>query len=113
MDCSLWVAEDNKTHLIDDHYRANRPSPRIYIYDLPPEYNAWFDVRKLDRPVEVFFLERLMTSHHRVADPEEVRASSHGSSHPVDRALSHAVTVPSSMLSVWFTLSAPADVDAG
>jgi hypothetical protein len=80
MDCSLWVAADNATHLIDDGFRANRPSPRIYIYELPPELNAWFDVRKLDRPVEVFFLERLITSHHRVANPEEVNSYPHPSS---------------------------------
>jgi len=70
-DCALFVGPDNKTHLIDDQYRQHRPSPRIYVYELPPEFNSWYDTRLLDRPTVPFFLERLMSSHHRTADPED------------------------------------------
>ncbi|KAK3241417.1 hypothetical protein CYMTET_48816 [Cymbomonas tetramitiformis] len=71
MDCSLFIGKDNTTHLLDHRWHRSRPSPRVYVYELPPEFNAWFDMRRLDRPLELFFVERLLTSHHRTANPEE------------------------------------------
>ncbi|KAK3266985.1 hypothetical protein CYMTET_24426 [Cymbomonas tetramitiformis] len=71
IDCSQFIGNDDKPHLLDHEWRGHRPSPRIYVYELPPEMNAWFDMRRLDRPVEHFFLERLLSSHHRTVDPAQ------------------------------------------
>lgn len=46
------------------------PRPRVYVYDLPPEFVAWYDVKQIAQPLEALFLERLMSSVHRTADPD-------------------------------------------
>ena len=70
-DCSLWLDAEEKPRLIDDEWRGRRPSPRVFVYNLPPEYNVYFDARKLDRNAEIFFYERMLSSHHRTADAAE------------------------------------------
>jgi len=43
------------------------PRPRIYVYELPPRFSAWYDVKQTEEPLEAVFWERLMSSAHRVA----------------------------------------------
>jgi hypothetical protein len=47
------------------------PRPRIYVYELPPQFSAWYDVKQTAEPLEAVFWERLMSSAHRVAEPAE------------------------------------------
>lgn len=70
-DCSTYLDLAGKPRLIDDEWDGRRPPPRIYVYPLPPKFNGNVDLRRTDRPVEQMFYERLLSSHHRVADPRE------------------------------------------
>jgi hypothetical protein len=70
-DCALWLDADMKPHLIDNEWKGRRPPPKVYVYHLPPEYNVYYDARRLDRNAELFFYERMLSSHHRTADAEE------------------------------------------
>jgi hypothetical protein len=45
--------------------------PRIYVYELPPRFNAWFRVAAPDRNSGVQLHERLLASRYRTTDPEE------------------------------------------
>jgi hypothetical protein len=33
--------------LVDGEWRGRRPPPKVYVYNLPPEFNVHFDARKL------------------------------------------------------------------
>lgn len=45
----------------------------MYVYDLPAYFNTWQSLHSpgMDWPESVRFLERLLGSAHRTADPEE------------------------------------------
>lgn len=48
--------------------------PRVYVYELPPHFNAWQGAHShmhLDFPEQVWLLERMLNTPHRTADPEE------------------------------------------
>ena len=55
----------------DTPWRGHRPTPKVYVYHMPPRFNQHFDTRKLDRPIEILFFERVSSSHHRTADPDD------------------------------------------
>ena len=52
--------------------KGQATSPRIFVYTLPGPM-IWNDTKDVDygRPMNIMFLERLLASEHRVADPEE------------------------------------------
>ncbi|KAK3266060.1 hypothetical protein CYMTET_25293 [Cymbomonas tetramitiformis] len=77
MDCSLMInSQSDRAILVDAGKFPNtasdalRPRPRIYVYEIPPEFNAHYDIRKLDSMLDVYLLERIMSGHHRVSDPD-------------------------------------------
>ena len=47
--------------------------PRVYVYDLPGYFNTWQGLHSpvLDWEEPVWFLERLLNSPYRTADPDE------------------------------------------
>ena len=71
-DCAVYLDDAGAPRLAPDTpWRGHRPSPKVYVYHLPPRFNQHFDTRKLDRPTEIFFFERVSSSHHRTADPDD------------------------------------------
>jgi hypothetical protein len=53
-----------QVRMIVPHYisAVSIPRPRLFIYDLPPEFTSWFDVKKLKEPLEAAFFERVYSS---------------------------------------------------
>ena len=45
--------------------------PRVYVYTLPPQFNAWFEHTTPERNLGLQLHERLLSSRYRTADPEE------------------------------------------
>jgi hypothetical protein len=70
-DCSTYLDQSGKPRLVDAQWRGNRPTPKVYVYPLPPKYNAHLELFRLDRKAEPMMYERLLSSHHRVADGDE------------------------------------------
>lgn len=70
-DCSLSTGPDGHPVLLkDEGYLPNTKGPYVYVYELPPQYNVWL-THSLDRPLYHLFWQRLLSSGHRVADPEQ------------------------------------------
>eukprot|EP00959_Pyramimonas_sp_CCMP1952_P292298 6113152-Pyramimonas_sp.AAC.1 len=57
-------AASTVTRLVLPHYLMTKtvPRPRIYIYDLPPQFSSWVDIKLLKHPLEAAFYERLYAS---------------------------------------------------
>ena len=71
-DCAVYLEDVGVPRLAPDTpWRGHRPTPKVYVYHLPPRFNQHFDTRKLDRPIEILFFERVSSSHHRTADPDD------------------------------------------
>ncbi|MEW5302327.1 MAG: hypothetical protein WDW36_005126 [Sanguina aurantia] len=84
-DCALSMGPDGKPVLLEGQgYKVSRtnsaivllcsprPSgPRIYIYELPPEFSSHLNIPHLDRPLHALLWQRFLTAGVRVADGEQ------------------------------------------
>ncbi|KAK3242193.1 hypothetical protein CYMTET_48099 [Cymbomonas tetramitiformis] len=76
-DCSLSVDMNGTERLWEKAPRSHVPSPAIYVYNLPPRFNAhllppssfWRHDGKGLAPM--LFLDRLLSSQHRTSDPAQ------------------------------------------
>ena len=51
-DCSLSMNEEGKPQLLAGlGYQVRRRKPSIYVYELPPSFNTYFNLKLQDRPV--------------------------------------------------------------
>ncbi|KAG2452928.1 hypothetical protein HYH02_002267 [Chlamydomonas schloesseri] len=72
-DCALSYNDQGKIEVLAGlNYRLNKRGPKIYIYEVPPEYHVKRDIHKVDRPpLQLAFMERILSGGHRTHDPEE------------------------------------------
>ncbi|KXZ45290.1 hypothetical protein GPECTOR_56g386 [Gonium pectorale] len=68
-DCSLSLGPDGKPVLLaGSGYTTRAKRPWVYVYELPPELAGWFNFKRLDRPLHLYFWQRLLSSGARTAD---------------------------------------------
>jgi len=71
-DCSLSLGSSGRPQLLAGlGYRVRPQGPRIYVYELPPEYTVWYNIKRQDRPLMMMIWQRLLSAGVRVADGEE------------------------------------------
>ncbi|GJP79125.1 hypothetical protein CLOP_g9376 [Closterium sp. NIES-67] len=74
LDCSMFIDAQGTTSSWTPPSSSSPPlRPLVYVYDLPPYFNTWqfAHTRFIDWREPVFFLERLLRSPHRTADPAQ------------------------------------------
>ncbi|KAG2494159.1 hypothetical protein HYH03_007795 [Edaphochlamys debaryana] len=65
-DCSLSLGRDGKPQLLAGRgYTPRSRGPRVYMYELPPEFTTWRNEAHLDRPTTHHFIERLTATGAR------------------------------------------------
>ena len=68
-DCSLSLDENGKPQLLAGlGYQVRRRRPLIYVYELPPSFNTYYNLRVQDRPLWFMIYQRLLSSGVRTAD---------------------------------------------
>ncbi|KAG1670892.1 hypothetical protein FOA52_000394 [Chlamydomonas sp. UWO 241] len=69
MDCSLSLDPDGKPELLAGlGYTLRKRRPSVYVYELPPRFNAWFNIRMQDRPLAFMLHQRLLSAGARTPD---------------------------------------------
>ena len=60
-DCSLSMGSDGKPQLLAGQgYVVRQRRPLVYIYELPPSFNTYFNLRIQDRPLWFMIYQRLL-----------------------------------------------------
>jgi hypothetical protein len=59
--------------LADHDYVPRQRGPKIYVYELPGEYNMYGNLNRLDRPLYLLFWQRLLSAGVRTTNGDEVR----------------------------------------
>ncbi|KXZ55491.1 hypothetical protein GPECTOR_2g1040 [Gonium pectorale] len=57
--------------LAGQDYKPRLSGPRIYVYELPPSFNVYGSLERLDRPLMYMIWQRLLSAGLRVADPAD------------------------------------------
>eukprot|EP00798_Chlamydomonas_sp_ICE-L_P016903 gene16903-23180_t len=71
-DCSLSLDPGGKSQLLAGAgYEPRKRKPWIYVYELPPRFNTWINIRSIDRPLDFMFHQRILSSGSQVADGEQ------------------------------------------
>ncbi|KAL6761691.1 acetylglucosaminyltransferase [Haematococcus lacustris] len=72
-DCSLSNSASNGQELLAGlGYTPSSLGPKIFVYELPPEFHVKRNIHKIDRPpLHLAILERLLTSGHRTANGDD------------------------------------------
>ena len=58
--------------LADEEYVPRKRGPRIYVYELPGEFNMYGNLNRLDRPLYLLFWQRLLSAGVRTPNGDEV-----------------------------------------
>lgn len=72
-DCSLSYGTSSTIKVLDGQgYQESKRGPRVYVYELPPEFHVKRDIHKVDRPpLHLAMYERLVTGGHRTTDGDK------------------------------------------
>ncbi|KAF5839001.1 hypothetical protein DUNSADRAFT_1778 [Dunaliella salina] len=71
-DCSLSLDDNGKPQILQGtSYTTRAKRPWIYVYELPPNFNAWVKRFRIDRPTFFFFWQRFLSSGARTANPDK------------------------------------------
>jgi len=71
-DCSLSLDDNGMPQILQGtSYTTRAKRPWVYIYELPPVFNAWVKRIRIDRPTFFYFWQRFLSSGTRTADPDK------------------------------------------
>lgn len=69
------LLERSITLLEGQAYKTRTRGPKIYVYELPGNFNVFGNLARLDRPLYLLFWQRLLSSGVRTPDGDEVRST--------------------------------------
>jgi len=72
LDCSLSSNPSGGVDILSGQgYKPSSRGPKIFVYELPPEFNVKRDIHKIDRPpLHLAMYERILSAGHRTTDGE-------------------------------------------